>query len=83
MDIVAAILERAQRGALKTQLMYGAFISHPQLKDYLILLMERDLLDYNNEDNVYTITDSGNRFLKMYKEVDSMVPRENMLTKIE
>jgi predicted transcriptional regulator len=82
MDIVAAILEIAQGGTIKTKIMFGAFISYPQLKDYLKLLTERNLLDYNEEQKIFTTTDRGNKFLKMYAEVDKMVPKENMLTKI-
>jgi predicted transcriptional regulator len=82
MDIAAAILEIAKDGSIKTRIMYSAFLSFPQLKEYLELLTEQGLLDHNKEDKVYTTTDKGKRFLKMYKEVDSMIPKENMLTKI-
>jgi predicted transcriptional regulator len=82
MDIAAAILEIAKDGAIKTRIMYSAFLSFPQLKEYLELLTEQGLLEHNKEDKIYTTTDKGKRFLKMYKEVDSMIPKENMLTKI-
>ena len=81
MDIAAAILEISQDGAIKTKIMYSAFLSFPQLKEYLGLLTDGGLLKYEDEERIYKTTDKGRRFLKMYKEVDAMVPKENMLTK--
>ena len=82
MDIAAAILDTANGGAIKTKIMYSAFLSFPQLKEYLGLLTDGGLLDYEDEERVYKTTDKGRRFLKMYREVDSMIPKENMLTKV-
>ena len=82
MDIAAAILDTSQDGAIKTKIMYSAFLSFPQLKEYLGLLTEGGLLKYEDEERVYNTTDKGKRFLKMYREVDAMVPKENMLTKV-
>jgi predicted transcriptional regulator len=82
MDIAAAILERAKDGAIKTRIMYGAFLSFPQLKEYLQILMDSGLVEYVKEERTYHTTDKGRRFLKMYAEVDKMVPKENMLTKV-
>lgn len=81
MDIAAAILDISQDGAIKTKIMYSAFLSFPQLKEYLGLLTDGGLLKYEDEERIYKTTDKGRRFLKMYKEVDAMVPKENMLTK--
>jgi predicted transcriptional regulator len=82
MDIAAAILEIAKVGALKTRIMYSAFISFPQLKEYLGLLTDQGLLERDEEKRMYNTTDKGKRFLKMYGEVDKLVPKENMLTKV-
>jgi predicted transcriptional regulator len=41
-DIVAQILEAASgEGANKTKIMYKAYLSHDQLKEYLSILMEK------------------------------------------
>lgn len=84
MDIAAAILEIAQDGALKTRIMYTAFLSYPQLKEYLNLLTKAGLIESSEESGRTTFhtTDKGRRFLKMYREVDALVPKENMLTKV-
>lgn len=81
MDIAAAILEIAQDGAIKTRIMYNAFLSFPQLKEYLDLLLKGELLEHEESDRTYHTTEKGRRFLKMYREVDKMMPPNNMLTK--
>jgi predicted transcriptional regulator len=82
MDIAAAILEIAKDGAIKTRIMYSAFLSFPQLKEYLELLTDQGMVEYDAKERIYSTTDKGRRFLKMYAEVDNMVPKENMLTKV-
>lgn len=72
-DIAAAILEIALDGSIKTKIMYKAFLSFPQLKEYLSVLEEKGLLEYLSTDHEYHTTDKGKQFLKMYKEVDQMI----------
>jgi predicted transcriptional regulator len=73
MDITAKILEIALGGALKTRIMYGAFLSFPQLKEYLRFLQENDLLEYSPEKNLYLTTEKGKRFLKSFREMQEML----------
>jgi predicted transcriptional regulator len=73
MDIAADMLEVAQGGAIKTKIMYKAFLSFPQLKEYLELLQGGGLLDYVAEEKEYHATERGKRFLKMYKEVGQTI----------
>jgi len=72
-DIAAAILEIALDGAIKTRIMYRAFLSFPQLKDYLSVLQERGLLDHIESEHEYRTTERGKDFLKMYKDVGQMI----------
>jgi predicted transcriptional regulator len=72
-DIAAAILEIAVDGAIKTKIMYKAFLSFPQLKEYLSVLEEKGLLEYLSTDHEYRTTDKGKQFLKMYKDVGQMI----------
>jgi predicted transcriptional regulator len=72
-DIAAAILEVAIDGAVKTRIMYSAFLSFPQLKEYLAVLQEKGLLDYLPTDREYRTTEKGKLFLKMYKDVGQMI----------
>jgi predicted transcriptional regulator len=43
-DIVSQILEAANGGATKTKIMYKAYLSYAQLKEYLSVLVENGLL---------------------------------------
>ena len=72
-DIAAAILEIALDGAIKTKIMYKAFLSFPQLKEYLSVLQEKGLLEFLATDHEYRTTDKGRQFLKMYKDVGQMI----------
>lgn len=72
-DIAAAILEIALEGSIKTKIMYKAFLSFPQLKEYLSVLEAKGLLEYLSTDHEFRTTDKGKQFLKMYKDVGQMI----------
>jgi len=42
------ILDAANGGTSKTKIMYIAFLSYGQLKDYLSILIENNLIEYLN-----------------------------------
>ena len=42
-EIVGNILDAANGGATKTKIMYKAFLSYAQLKEYLSVLIENNL----------------------------------------
>ena len=77
MDITAAILDIAVGGAIKTKIMYRAFLSFPQLKEYLEMLTDSGMLEYSEKERMYHTTDAGKHFLKMYKEVGQMIYPQN------
>ena len=83
MDIAAAILENTIEGSRRTLIMYKAYISYPQLREYLASMTMAGLIRYSEEEEkTYHITEKGMRFLEIYREIDSMIPKANMLTKI-
>jgi predicted transcriptional regulator len=45
-DMIGLILEAANGGATKTKIMYSAFLSFEQLKQYLAYLLERGLIEH-------------------------------------
>ena len=50
MDIISRILDAAangRSGATKTKMMYNAFLGYSQLKEYLAILTDNDLLSYD------------------------------------
>jgi predicted transcriptional regulator len=45
-ELASNILEAANGGATKTKIMYRAFLSYAQLKEYLALLTKNDLITH-------------------------------------
>ena len=72
-DIIAAILDVARDGSLKTRMMYKAFLSWPQLNEYLLTMKEQELLKQSDEDGRYYSTEKGKRFVTVYKECASVL----------
>jgi predicted transcriptional regulator len=77
-DIVALILEAANGGATKTKIMYKAFLSYAQLKEYLTVLLEKDVLEYEDETQLFRTTEKGLRLLQMYNQFDEMMSIANV-----
>jgi predicted transcriptional regulator len=75
LSIMADILEIAQRGALKTQIMYKANLSFTQLNDYLDYLRNANLLTdcKTNGKEIYLATEKGVNFIKCYYELTDLV----------
>jgi predicted transcriptional regulator len=72
-EIVAMILEAANGGATKTKIMYKAFLSYAQLREYLSVLIENGLLEYLEATQTYKTTAKGLNFLKMHSEIGELL----------
>ncbi|MFL6402994.1 MAG: winged helix-turn-helix domain-containing protein, partial [Nitrososphaeraceae archaeon] len=72
-DIVGLILEAANGGATKTRIMYKAFLSYAQLKEYLTVLLQNEVLEYEEERQNFRTTEKGIRLLQMYNQFDEMM----------
>ena len=72
-EIVAMILEAANGGATKTKIMYKAFLSYAQLREYLSVLIENNLLEYLEGTQTYKTTEKGLNFLKMNNEISELL----------
>ena len=79
MEIVAQILQVVNDnnnngndgiggGASKTKIMYKAFLSYAQLKEYLLLVTESGMLQYDKLTYTYRMTEKGLKFLKICNE---------------
>jgi len=74
-DIIGLLLNAANGGgATKTKLMYSAFISFNQLKEYLSLLVENGLMEYEEGKHTYRTTEKGLRFLHLQNKIDEVAP---------
>ena len=72
-EIVAMILDAANGGATKTKIMYSAFLSYTQLKEYLSVLIENNLLDYIEGTQTFRTTEKGLNFLKTNNEIGELL----------
>jgi predicted transcriptional regulator len=73
-EIIGAILEAANGGgATKTTIMYKAMLSHEYMKDYLLSLVEDDLIEYEQGKMSYKTTSKGMHLLQLYNNVNEMV----------
>jgi predicted transcriptional regulator len=70
-EIASQILEAANGGATKTKIMYKAFLSYSQLREYLGVLVHNDLLANNTPGN-YKTTDKGLHFLDITRKMDGL-----------
>ena len=73
-EIVGNILDAANGGATKTKIMYIAFLSYGQLREYLSILIEHNLLEYIEGTQTYKTTEKGLYFLKKYDEIQELLP---------
>jgi predicted transcriptional regulator len=69
LDIIAEILKAATAGALKTRIMYSVALSFDQLNEYVSLLVDNGLLDYDAKKRVYKTTKNGHDFLTKYEKL--------------
>ncbi|HET9807931.1 MAG TPA: winged helix-turn-helix domain-containing protein [Nitrososphaeraceae archaeon] len=72
-EIVSNILEAANGGVTKTKIMYKAFLSYNQLKEYLSVLSENNLLEYLKGTQTYKTTEKGLNLLKMHNEMGELL----------
>ena len=74
-EIVMMILDAAkdEKANIK-KLMQTTFISSTDLKEYLSLLVEHQLLVYEERDQTYITTEKGKRLLRMCSKMDQLTP---------
>lgn len=72
-DIVSQILEAANGGVTKTKIMYVAYLSYAQLKEYLSVLLENGMIEHQPERNLYKTTPKGMQYLKSYSQMGQIM----------
>jgi predicted transcriptional regulator len=82
-EIVVQILEIANGGSdggydvadgvIQTKIMYKALLSYAQLKEYLTVLTENDLLKYDSASRKFKTTEKGHRFLEIYNKMGNVM----------
>jgi predicted transcriptional regulator len=73
-EIVCNILDAANGGgATKTKIMYTAFLSYNQLKEYFSILIENNLIEYLDGAHKFKTTEKGLNYLKTYNEIGELL----------
>ena len=72
-EIVSNILEATNGGVTKTKIMYKAYLSYNQLREYLSILIENNLIEYLDVDNKFKTTEKGLNLLKMHNEMAELL----------
>ncbi len=77
LGIMAEIMEVANGGRLKTQIMYGVNLSFSQLREYLSFLTEMGFLRIrrDNGKKVYETTAKGIQYIESYREMSNLLKK--------
>ncbi len=72
-EITAMILDAATGEATKTKIMYNAYLSYNQLREYLTMLIENDLMEYLGGNKIFRTTEKGLNLLKIHNEMTELL----------
>jgi predicted transcriptional regulator len=80
-DIIASILRIAANAptngfATNSKIMYGAYLSYAQLKEYLSMLVPAGMLERDPITDSYRITSKGTAFLNAYDRIQELLKVE-------
>jgi predicted transcriptional regulator len=73
-EIIAQILKSAKGRVRLTKIMYDAYLSHTITKEYLVLLIEKGLIEYLDGDRTFKTTEKGMNFLSIHDRVQELTP---------
>jgi predicted transcriptional regulator len=79
-ELVGSILDAANGGATKTKIMYIAFLSFNQLKEYLSILIENNLIEYLDGTKTFKTTEKGLNYLKMNNQIEELYRLQQKIT---
>ena len=60
-------------GATKTKIMYQAFLSYAQLKEYLTERTETGLLNYDVDSRQFKTTEKGQQYLDTFNQISDVM----------
>ena len=76
-DIVAKILQSASiKPISKTRLMYSTYMAYESITPYIAMLIENELLNYDDQTRLFSTTEKGLRFLQLYNGMRQLVNLE-------
>ena len=77
-EIIANILENVmnESNISSSKLTYKAFLSYYQLKEYIPLLLQNELIKQGNKEHTFMITNKGMHFLDMYNTLPEFLVKD-------
>jgi predicted transcriptional regulator len=76
-EIIASILTTANGNRIRqTEILYKTYLSHALLRDYLLFLIENDLIEYTTGDRTFKTTEKGMRFLRMHSQLNDLIIKQ-------
>ena len=72
-EIVGNILDASNGRTAKTKIMYSAFLSYDQVKEYLSILIENNLIEYLDGTKTFKTTEKGLNLLKIDDEMAELL----------
>lgn len=72
-EITYMILNSVNAHVTKTRIMYEAYLSYTQLKEYLAHMETNGLIKCETTSQRYHITEKGRKLLHLYEKVGEMV----------
>lgn len=80
-EIISQILRCiGDGGCTKTKMMYKAYMSYAQMKEYIKFLEEKNLVRYEEGTQLYKATEKGRGFLRKYNEMLEMIDENHYTT---
>lgn len=79
-EIIAQILESANGNRVRlVKIMYDVYLSHTMTKEYIVLLMEKGLIEYLDGERTFKSTEKGMDFLRIHNRVKELNPLNSTL----
>jgi predicted transcriptional regulator len=72
-EIVAMILDASNGGTTKTKIKYKVMLTYNQLKNYLSILVENNLIEYLEGTKPFKTTKKGLNLLRIYNEMTELI----------
>src|SRR5215510_11094087 len=83
-EIISSILRSTQccTGAKISQIQYDIYISYNQLKEFLTMMIQNQLITYSKEEKVFKITEYGVYVLELYDKMDKLLDYHQFNTQL-
>ena len=74
-EILGNILDAANGGVSRTKIIanFQLSLSYGQLKEYLSILIDNNLIEYLDGDNKFNTTEKELNFLKMHNQIEELL----------